>query len=223
MVVCAGSGQVIHCPEIASAYNLDKLNQIQIAALQQLEPWVFPDYTYSEDSGAEDNGQDRVQPATETILANVQPRCSRYFYSSCTDCLIALCTPFRLRYMLMAWKDHVDEAYADRVYFGTGERSWIREARERRERAVARDQLAAVLAFQSQAAMRAIELFPKIQAFLAAPGGPSGPAAGFGRTKVASGFYAHDLRPNKGRGFGRPKIASGFGRPRPASKAAPYE
>ena len=172
VVVCAGTGQAMMCPEIAEGYNLDGLTQVRVAALQREEPWLFPDYTYSSDSDAEDNGRDRVQPDTETILANVQPRCSRYFYSSCTDCLIALCTPFRLRYMLMVWKDHVDEAYADRVYFGTGERSWIREARERRERAVARDQLAAVLAFQSQAAMRAIELFPKIQAFLAAPGGP---------------------------------------------------
>ena len=155
VVVCAGSGQVIHCPEIASAYNLDKLNQIQIAALQQLEPWVFPDYTYSEDSGAEDNGQDRVQPATETILANVQPRCPRYFYSSCRDCLFDLCDAFKLRYMLMVWLDYSEEAEADRNHHREDRQGrWIRQAREHMEAIHAGGQL------------------PPARAFLTAPGEP---------------------------------------------------
>jgi hypothetical protein len=176
VVVCCGTGQVMLCPEIADGYNLCPRTQIRVAAVQIDEPWRIPDYTYSEDSDAEDNGQDRVQPATETILANCQPLCARYFYSSCKDCLIWLCEPFQLRYVLMVWKDYTDEAYADRQWHGAGERSWIREAREHREaaaaRAVARDQLAVVQAFQSQAANFARDQLPIVQAFLAAPGGP---------------------------------------------------
>ena len=138
VVVCAGTGQVMHCPEIAEAYNLDGLTQVRVAASQQKEPWVFSDYTYSSDSDAEANGQDRVQPETETILANVQPRCPRYFYSSCRDCLFDMCEPFKLRYMLMVWKDYVEEAYADRHYHRENrEARWIRQAREHREAAEA--------------------------------------------------------------------------------------
>ena len=67
--------------------------------MQQEAPWMIPGYTYSEDSDAEDNGQDRVQPGIEAILANTQPRCARYFRSgTCTDYLIAACPGFRLRY-----------------------------------------------------------------------------------------------------------------------------
>ena len=150
VVVCAGTGQVMHCPEIAEAYNLDGLTQVRVAASQQKEPWVFSDYTYSSDSDAEANGQDRVQPETETILANVQPRCPRYFYSSCRDCLFDMCEPFKLRYMLMVWKDYAEEAYADMLYHRENrEARWIRQAREHREAAEASvvDQVAAVQAF----------------------------------------------------------------------------
>ena len=54
----------------------------------------------------------REQPEEHAILANLQPRCSRYFYSSCKDCLLDLCEPCKLRYMLMSWKDAVDWAIA---------------------------------------------------------------------------------------------------------------
>ena len=116
-----------------------------------------------------------MQPETDAILANLQPRCPRYFYSSCRDCLFDLCPNFKLRYMFSVWQDHCEEAYADRMWHKTKERSWIREAREEREaaagKAAARDQLAALQAFQSQAAILARDQLPSVQAFLAAPGG----------------------------------------------------
>ena len=170
VVVCAGTGQVLNSPEMAEAYNLDGQKQVQVAALQREQPWVIPGYTYSSDSDAEENGQDRVQPETAAILANLQPRCPRYFYSSCRDCLFDLCPPFQLRYMFCVWQDHCEEAYADRMWHKTKERSWIREARWARE-AAARDQIAVVQAFQSQAAILARDQIPVVQAFLAAPGG----------------------------------------------------
>jgi hypothetical protein len=175
VVVCAGTGQVLNSPEMAEAYNLDGQKQVQVSALQREQPWVIPGYTYSSDSDAEENGQDRVQPETAAILANLQPRCPRYFYSSCRDCLFDLCPNFKLRYMFSVWQDHCEEAYADRMWHKTKERSWIREAREEREaaagKAAARDQVAALQAFQSQAAILATDQLPVVQAFLAAPGG----------------------------------------------------
>ena len=155
---------------MAEAYNLDGQKQVQVYKLQRAQPWVIPGYTYSSDSDAEDNGQERVQPETDAILANLQPRCSRYHYSQCRNCLFDLCPNFKLRYLWCVWADHCDQAYGDRLWHKTKERSWIREARWARE-AAARDQIAVVQAFQSQAAILARDQIPVVQAFLAAPGG----------------------------------------------------
>ena len=138
------------CQEMASAYNLDPQTQVQVAEMQRETPWMFPGYTYSSDSDAEDNGQDRVQPEIAAILANIQPRCARYFNSSCKDYLIAGCSNFRLRYMWAVWNDHCQEAYAERCFARSAERSWVREAREIAE-AAARDEIAAAPAANSQA------------------------------------------------------------------------
>ena len=98
---------------MAEAYNLDSQKQVQVAAMQQETPWMFTGYTYSSDSGAEDNGQDRVQPEIAAILANIQPRCARYFTSSCRDILFDMFPNFKLRYMWAVWNDHCQEAYAE--------------------------------------------------------------------------------------------------------------
>ena len=122
--------------------------QVQVAAMQQEAPWMIPGYTYSEDSDAEDNGQDRVQPGIEAILANTQPRCARYFRSgTCTDYLIAACPGFRLRYLFATWADLAQDAASYRLYNRSEERSALRAVRE----AAARDELAATRAFHSQA------------------------------------------------------------------------
>jgi len=136
---------------MAEAYNLDSLKQVQVAEMQRETPWMFPGYTCTSDSDAEDNGQDRVQPEIAAILANIQPRCPRYFTSSCRDILFDMLPNFKLRYMVATWADHCQEAYAERCFARSAERSWVREAREIAE-AAARDEIAAARAFHSQAA-----------------------------------------------------------------------
>ena len=118
--------------------------------MQQETPWMMPDYTYGSDSDAEDNGQDRVQPEIAAILANIQPRCPRYFTGGCRDYLLFFCPNFRLRYMWAVWADHCQEAYADRCFARSAERSWVREAREIAEMA-AMDENAAASAADLQA------------------------------------------------------------------------
>ena len=154
VVVCQGTGQVLNCPEIADAYNLDPLKQVQMAAIQQERPWKFPGYTYSSDSDAEDYGQDRKQPPIEAILADTQPRCPRYFDSSCRDVLFDWCPNFKLRYLWCVCKDHCDEAYGEGCAARSAERSWVREWRECREMA-AMDENAAASAADSQASPHA--------------------------------------------------------------------
>ena len=109
----------MHCAELAEAYNLNGLTQVTVASMQEEDPglseWLFSQHGDAEGvsaDGSEEIGLYREQPECHAILGNLQPRCSRYFYSSCRYCLYDLCEPFLLRYLLMFWKDDVDEAIA---------------------------------------------------------------------------------------------------------------
>ena len=98
---------------MAAAYNLDSQKQVQVAEMQRDTPWMFPVFFYSNDSDSEGNSQDRAQPGIDAILANLQPRCSRYFNTSCRGILFDMCPNFKLRYMWAVWGDHCHEAYGE--------------------------------------------------------------------------------------------------------------
>ena len=109
----------MHCAELAEAYNLNGHTQVTIAGMQEedagVSEWLFSEHVFAERvsaDGSEEIDLYREQPECQAILANLQPRCPRYFYTSCRDRLFDMCEPFKLRFMSMFWKDHVDRAMA---------------------------------------------------------------------------------------------------------------
>ena len=80
---------------------------------------MFPDYTYSSESDAEDHGLEREQPDTEAILSNYMPACPRYFRSCCRDVRVDWCPMLKLRYLFCEWNHVKDVAYATRCWEGS--------------------------------------------------------------------------------------------------------
>ena len=64
---------------------------------------------------AEDYGEEREQPETTAIVANLQPGSNRYFRTRCNAVPQVLCLPFLLRYLFAGWYEHVQEVKA-RIY-----------------------------------------------------------------------------------------------------------
>ena len=95
-------------------YNLDPVIHRQMASLQLVYLRLFSAFGYSSDSDAEDHGEERMQPETTAILANLQPGCNRYFRSGCHDVLQWWCPMFQLRYLFCLWADHCGEEYGRR-------------------------------------------------------------------------------------------------------------
>ena len=76
----------MHCAELAEAYNMNGLTEVTVAAMQEDEPaiseWLFGEDIYVEGVSADEAEEIdlyREQPECHSILANLQPRCSRYF------------------------------------------------------------------------------------------------------------------------------------------------
>ena len=111
---------------MAAAFNGDPEKNVQMAAMQQLHPWMFPDYGYSSDSDAEDHGREREQPETEAILCNMMPGCPRYFLSGCLDVLVDWCPMFKFRYLFCHWVDNWSEDLGRRLKEGSQERERLR-------------------------------------------------------------------------------------------------
>ena len=96
VIVCANTGEVMNSALLAEAYNLDPVKQVEVYHLQQLCPSAIPGYPFSSDS--DDDGtatirSSRVQPCTDAILANLQPRSTRYS-DACKDYLLHACDAY---------------------------------------------------------------------------------------------------------------------------------
>ena len=122
-LLCGGTGQIMTRELILRHFDLGPVIHRQMASLQKVHPRFFRKaFGYSVDSDAEDHDEERMQPETTAILANLQPGCNRYFRSGCHDVLQWWCPMFQLRYLFAGWYDHVQQEQA-RIYVESYERN----------------------------------------------------------------------------------------------------
>ena len=174
VLVCEATGEIMNTPMLAEAFNLDPQEQAEMYQLHRVCPEAIPGYDTASDVDDDvrqrtHESSMRLQPCTDAILFNLQPRGSRYSGSCCTDALRLWSGPFFMRSVICAWAHQCEYGYHERIVDLTTppRHSFIMEFRFAR----AREQMMAYrnncIQNMHHARLRCVEIMPAAKAAFA--------------------------------------------------------